>query len=190
VLEGGIRVPAIVRWPAGLPAGCRVDAMTHFTDWLPTLLGIVGEHVPGELDIDGIDVLPILRGEDARGPSKRFWQWNRYEPVANCNAAMRDGPWKLYRAPIPEAMRKAPGDTDRTFFLVEHPEEVADICRDPLPERDLSPPGSPVLYNLDEDPGEKIDLADRCPERTASMQRQLDQWFAQVEADRRSISDP
>ena len=37
VLEGGIRVPAIVRWPDGLPAGAACDVMIHFCDWLPTL---------------------------------------------------------------------------------------------------------------------------------------------------------
>ena len=42
VLEGGIRVPAIVRWPDGLPAGAACDEMIHFCDWLPTLAAAAG----------------------------------------------------------------------------------------------------------------------------------------------------
>jgi arylsulfatase A-like enzyme len=42
VYEGGIRVPMIVRWPAGFEGGREIDAMVHFTDWLPTLLAAAG----------------------------------------------------------------------------------------------------------------------------------------------------
>jgi len=42
-LEGGIRVPGIVRWPDGLPAGTQSHFMTHFCDWFPTLLSLAGQ---------------------------------------------------------------------------------------------------------------------------------------------------
>ena len=96
VYEGGIRVPMLVRWPGGLPAGVVSHEMAHFSDWLPTILSLAGLHLPADnLPIDGIDITPILRQEQGRLDSRRFWQWNRYTPVAECNAAMRDGDWKL-----------------------------------------------------------------------------------------------
>ena len=52
VLEGGIRVPGIVRWPAGLPGGAECHAMIHFCDWLPTLAATAGA-TPGGRPLDG-----------------------------------------------------------------------------------------------------------------------------------------
>ena len=65
VLEGGIRVPAIVRWPDGLPAGAACDEMIHFCDWLPTLAAAAGV-TPDGLPLDGCDQLPRLRGTTPR----------------------------------------------------------------------------------------------------------------------------
>jgi len=182
VLEGGIRVPAIVRWPAGMEGGREVDTLIHFTDWLPTLLAAAGVRVPDELGVDGRDVLPILRGENERGSVRRFWQWNRYTPVANCNAAVRDGPWKLIRPAIPEAMRKLQIDNERTRLLYTRPDQVTHIWRDPV-YRVLSPPRKALLYNLDQDPYEQTDLAEAEPQRLQTMQDLLDDWFESVLAD-------
>ena len=186
VLEGGIRVPAIVSWPAGLGGGRRVDELVHFTDWLPTLLAAAGEQPPRHLGLDGEDVLPLLRGEGKRVHARRFWQWNRYTPVANCNAAMRDGRWKLVRPAIREAMRKPKVDNERTRLLYTHPEKVTEIWREPL-VRQLSAPGEALLYDLDSDPYEAQDVADAYPRRVRAMQQDLDRWFESVLGDFQSI---
>ena len=188
VLEGGIRVPAILSWPAGLQEVSQFTDMVHFTDWMPTLLAAAGAQAPQELALDGQNILSVLRGEGGKVNTRRFWQWNRYTPVANCNAAMRDGPWKLYRSPIPEAMRKLRVDNDRTNLIVYSPEKVTDIWRDPV-EREFSPPQKAMLFNLDDDPYEQSDLAAANPERVAGMQQELDRWFESVEADRADICD-
>ncbi|HOU89771.1 MAG TPA: hypothetical protein PLU22_01935, partial [Polyangiaceae bacterium] len=49
-----------------------------------------------------------VRGQARAERPKRFWQWNRYTPLAVCNAAVRDGDWKLVRPGIAEAFA-APG---------------------------------------------------------------------------------
>ena len=100
--EGGIRVPAIIRWPAGgLSGGHQVAEMVHMTDWFPTLLAAAGVegrgHLAPTLPLDGVNVLPVLRGEPGQVETRRFWQWNRYQPDITSNAAMRDGDWKLVR---------------------------------------------------------------------------------------------
>src|SRR5262249_13672005 len=105
VHEGGVRLPMVLRWPNGIDvAGSTIDGLVHFTDWLPTLAAIAGADV-GDLALDGVNLLPLLQGAPADVPATRFWQWNRYAPVANCNAAMRDGKWKLVRPAINAAMR-------------------------------------------------------------------------------------
>ena len=188
VLEGGIRVPAIVRWPGGLPGRVSSDEFFHFADWLPTLTGVAGLEVPQGLDIDGQDASALLQGEKSNGSPLRFWQWNRYEPVQNCNAAMRDGPWKLYQPCVPEAMAKIEADNQLSEFIINHPDQATenDILRTPV-DRELSEPPEPSLFNLDEDPYEHNDLAVLHPERLEIMKNKLELWFESVLRDRAEI---
>ena len=187
--EGGIRVPAIVRWPDGLPAHKQVVDMVHFADWLPTLAGVAGAFVPVDRTIDGWDVLTSLCGEAHGQYPHRFWQWNRYTPVGTCNAAMRDGPWKLVRPMIREAMWLRKEDTDMDRRLKYEPEGITDISRDPEPEREIPPAPPPLLFNLEDDPYEQRDLAAEHPDILAKMEGELGKWFEEVEAERLGIRD-
>ena len=190
VYEGGIRVPMILRWPAGgMKGGRRCDEFVHFTDWLPTLLAAAGTEPPADLSLDGCNVLPVLRGESAPADPRRFWQWNRYAPVRECNAAMRAGDWKLVRPVIKEAMWTSPDEMamDRRFEMAPH--ELEDILRGPEPDRELSPPGAPQLYDLAQDPGEEHDLAAELPDLAHRMLRELETWFEEVEEERTSIEE-
>ena len=188
VLEGGIRVPAIVRWTDGLPAGIRRQELVHFTDWLPTLLALAGVSEPDEPTLDGQDVLPLLRGESSAVNPVRFWQWNRYEPVPHCNAAMRDGKWKLYWPSIPEAREKLDEDAAPYLRGIKGPHWLMEIDRR-MPKRTLSPPRAPRLFDLEMDPCEKTDLAGRHPERVEKMKSAWEAWFETAERDRLRISD-
>jgi len=186
VYEGGIRVPMIMYWPAGgLIGGRTLHDFVHFTDWLPTLCAAAGVCPPRDRVMDGVNILPVLQGETEAAPPRRFWQWNRYTPVVSCNAAMRDGPWKLVRPVIPEAMFTSPEEMAMDRELEMHPDRFRDILRTPEPERTLSPPPPPELYNIDEDPGETRNLAEQHPDRVRKMLVEIERWFEDVEADRR-----
>jgi len=189
VYEGGIRVPMLMRWPDGLPTAGQIDEMVHFMDWLPTLADATGCCVPEANPIDGCDVLPVLRGEAGKVCDRRFWQWNRYTPLVQTNAAFRDGDWKLLRPSIRESMWLAEEDMRVDRALKYEPETITDITRDPEPEREIPAPAPPQLYNIAQDPLEQTDLAQSDPERTARMLGQLETWFSQVDGDRRSIDD-
>jgi arylsulfatase A-like enzyme len=91
-LEGGTRVPMIVRWPGHVPAG-RVDteSVTAFIDWMPTLASISGiESLPQQ--IDGEDVSDAWRGADRKRTKPLFWKTSS----VGSSPAMRDGKWKLH----------------------------------------------------------------------------------------------
>ena len=178
--EGGIRVPLILRWRDGLPGGVRSSEMAHFTDWLPTLLGLVGVDAPADLALDGVDIASILRGERGETYPQRFWQWNRYKPMAACNAAMRDGDWKLLRPQIPEAMEVSPIDTAHDHAVKYFPEHYHGIVREPEPERTVPEPPPPLLFNIAEDPFERNDLAAQHPQKVATMEAALERWFVDV----------
>jgi arylsulfatase A len=120
--------------------------------------------------------------------TKRFWQWNRYMPLATCNAAVRNGAWKLIRPAIREAMRVAPADLEIDRRLKYEPEAITDISRTPEPPREVPPSPPPLLFNIEEDPYEQADLAAAQPQRVATLLRELEEWFAAVEAERRNIT--
>ena len=184
VLEGGIRVPALMRWPAGLPRASTCHAMLHFCDWLPTLLAAcVADPGPDLLRLDGVSQLPVLRGETAAVCPQRFWQFNRYEPVLHCNGAMRDGDWKLYWPCIPAAMRKLPSDNEPFRLNLRHPHVLMPVDNPPV-ERTLSAPAAPELYHVGDDPEEAHDVADRYPDRLSAMKHAFEAWFGSVERDR------
>ena len=189
VLEGGIRLPMLVRWPAGLEQNRQIHEMVHFCDWFPTMLAMAGLDVPDELRLDGYDVLPLLRGESADVPAKRFWQWNRYQPVGYGNAAMRDGAWKLVRPLIPETINADSAEVDFDHAHRREPWKHFDPITGPCPPRDVPQPPDPELYNIAGDPGELEDLAGQFPNRVDIMLRELETWFDDVEAERATITD-
>ena len=190
VFEGGIRVPAIVRFPARLQGGRAVTQMLHFTDWLPTLASFAGLPVTDAAPLDGHDVGAVVAGDSSEVDPVRFWQNNRYAPRVEGNAAMRDGKWKLVRPTIPELMRVTDEDRaiDRALNL-HQPERITQVDTSPLPEFESGPPPAPLLFDVDADPFEQHDLSSEHPERVARMSAAIERWFESVEADRRAIPD-
>ena len=188
--EGGIRVPMVVRWPGGGVEGGRfVDETAHFTDWLPTIAAACCSQAPDDRVIDGRNVMSMLRGEGPVDDVARFWQWNRYTPVVEANAAVRDGDWKLVRPKIAEAFATPPREGDLDSKLKYDPESVPDLDRSPEPEREIPPPPPAELYNLATDPVEHNDLADAEPETASRLLGMLESWFEEVEAERATIDD-
>ena len=91
VWEGGIRVPAILRWPGRIPAG-RVSSQVGITmDLTASILAATGTTVPPEARLEGINLLPVLEG---RGPDIErtlFWRVTG----TPSQQAVRSGEWKL-----------------------------------------------------------------------------------------------
>jgi arylsulfatase A len=187
VYEGGIRVPMIIRWPAGLQGGRTVNEMVHFSDWFPTLLAAAGISTPPDLKLDGVNVLPVLKSEPGKVCTTRFWQWNRFQPVITCNAAVRDGDWKLVRPTQREAM--AVPDIHWLFVSMYGYEYFLyhDIFRNAEPPRSLPEPVAPELYNIAKDPLEKENLAAQYPDVARGLLLKLENWFEDVERDFREV---
>ena len=181
VLEGGIRVPAIVRWPQRIPAGSQSDLLVHFCDWLPTLANMTGVEVPSDLKLDGYDATCRLKGDAGEIPDIRFWQRNRYEPVTHSNAAMRDGDWKLlWPARLGADAKDYIADSGAYLHGLKGGAHWLMDVDSSLPERDIGPEVEPKLFDIAQDPGEEHDLADQHPDLVSDMRRQWDQWFDDV----------
>ena len=101
---------------------------------------------------------------------------------------MRDGNWKLYWPSIPEARVKADVDAAPYRRGLKGPHWLMEIDRR-MPERTLSSPQVPRLFDLETDPFEKRDLSGAHPERVEKMNAEWERWFETVERDRLRIRD-
>jgi len=91
VWEGGIRVPAIVRWPGRIRAG-RVSGQVGITmDLTVSILAATGTPVPPQARLDGINLLPVLEGRAPEIERTLFWRVTG----ARAQQAVRSGEWKL-----------------------------------------------------------------------------------------------
>lgn len=94
--EGGVRVPFFMRWPQGLPTGHRYANPVSHLDVLPTVASAAGAEVPDDRVIDGVDLLPFLRGDRTDTPHQAlFWR------QGHLRAVQADG-WKLLTSQMPQ----------------------------------------------------------------------------------------
>jgi arylsulfatase A-like enzyme len=88
VWEGGIRVPAIVRWPGRIPAG-QVSGQVGITmDLTASILAAAGATVPPETRLDGVNLFPVLEKKAPEIERTLFWRSAQQR-------AVRSGDWKL-----------------------------------------------------------------------------------------------
>ncbi|MBN1489334.1 MAG: sulfatase-like hydrolase/transferase [Phycisphaerae bacterium] len=90
LFEGGIRMPAVIRWPAKLPAGQVREQLAVATDLFPTIADAISAAPPDDRTYDGETWLPWLRDGAAPGHDVLFFEWNDQH-------AVRRGKWKVVR---------------------------------------------------------------------------------------------
>jgi arylsulfatase A-like enzyme len=108
--EGGIRVPAIAYMPGRVLAGRTTELTTISMDWTATLIAVAGATPDPAYPLDGRDLSPVFRGEQAGFDRTVFWR-TRAEDAA------RRGRWKYLRTKDGESLFDIPPD----------PGEVADL---------------------------------------------------------------
>jgi arylsulfatase A-like enzyme len=113
--EGGMRVPAIVRWAGTLDGGRVCDQLLTSMDLYPTLAGLCGARVPADRVIDGLDVLEVWRDPTARSPHHTF----AYYRGDNLEA-VRDHRYKLHVA-------RGGQEVIELYDLTEDPGETTEV---------------------------------------------------------------
>ena len=113
VFEGGIRVPAAVRWPGRIPAGVLNHQLASSLDVFPTVTRLAGATAQG-LPLDGIDLGPSLF-ENRELRRDLFWLMDDEQ------GAFRRGPYKYVRGAKKEEL---------LFHLPSDPGEKIDIARE------------------------------------------------------------
>jgi arylsulfatase A-like enzyme len=89
LLEGGIRVPYIVRWPGRVPAGRTTAQLAMTMDWVATFLDAAGVAPHPDYPLDGVSLVPVLRDPTAVVERELYWRMKFRN-----QKAMRSGSWK------------------------------------------------------------------------------------------------
>ena len=158
--EGGLRVPGIVRWPGRVEAGRLSHEPVSAVDLLPTLCRLAGVECPEGRTLDGVDVTPLLLGEDfERG---RPLHWHYLASEEGPRALLREGDW------IVGAGWDRPG------------QRMGRVTIDGIRTMRAAELAGFQLWNVIDDVGQENDLAAREPERLAAMQAALSTLHREV----------
>jgi arylsulfatase A-like enzyme len=146
--EGGVRVPFMAQWKGRLPAGKTFDLPVIQLDYVPTALVAAGVEVKPEWKLDGVNLLPYLRGDKNTAPHDAlYWRFGQ-------QMAIRMGDWKLVKA-TGGAVDETPGGSRRSVV------------------KDLA---GAQLYHLGKDIGETTDLAAKEPDKVKQMVAAWTEW--------------
>jgi len=126
LLEGGIRVPAIVRWPGRIAPGAVSEQVMITMDWMPTLLTAAGTLPDAAYPSDGEDLGPIITGRAVPHPRKLYWRYK-----AGSQRAIRDG--------------------DRKYLQIARNEFLFDVVSDPRERANLKDREKDVFERLKSD---------------------------------------
>ena len=184
IYEGGTRVPGIIEWPARIsqPFSSSVNAVT--TDMLPTLADLLDLDLP-DRPIDGVSLMPLIDGEmKARPEPIGFWMFDTQHLTD-------DQPYidpELQQGTTPLAKKMA-GVYTRSFRNFHHPEITEE---DYLGDRSwldntfklvIREEGDKVireLFDIRQDPGERINIIESKPDIAKEMETQLTEWQGSV----------
>lgn len=123
--EGGIRVPCLMRWPARLPQGKVTSQVGITMDLSATFAAIAGAKPAADRPFDGINLLPVLTGEQKEQPRTLYWRIDR---VARQQKAVRHGPWKYIQDSNVEMLFNLADDiSERRDVSFQNPAVFADL---------------------------------------------------------------
>jgi arylsulfatase A-like enzyme len=124
--EGGMRVPAIARWPGTIKPLQTTSALATTMDLFPTILHLAGVPLPKDVIFDGVNILPLLKGGKQSVRDEVFYY------TRDKLYAMRKGPWKAHFITRPSYSKEPPVEHEVPvlFNLESDPSEKYDVAAD------------------------------------------------------------
>ncbi len=155
--EGGIRVPLFIKWPGVVQSGSRCDEPVIGVDLYPTLCEMTGAGMPAEQPVDGVSLVPLLKGEQILSRAL-YWHFPAYLQAGG-NLERMESRDPLFRTRPCSLIRLG------KWKLHQYFED-----------------GGLELYNLQDDPGETTNLCQKFPQKKKELFRRLQQWQEKIGA--------
>ena len=123
LMEGGIRVPYVVRWPAHTPSGTTTDQLAITMDWVPTFFDAAGTSAHPDYPSDGLSLVKQLAQPDAIADRPLFFRMKHKE-----QRAMLSGRWKYLKVDEHEYLFDVLTDErERANLARRHPGRLAEM---------------------------------------------------------------
>jgi arylsulfatase A-like enzyme len=173
--EGGTRVAAFATWPGQIPAGSTVTEPLHIVDWYPTLVKLAGGSLDQPLPLDGRDAWPTIT-EGKPSPHDTIL----LNTTPN-NGALRAGDWKLVVNGARSEIGPEPSDAEKAnTSKKQSKKKVGNANAKGKGNKKETAAPTVELFNLTRDPYEKVNLADKHPEKVAELRARLDEFASQA----------
>ena len=132
LLEGGIRVPMVVRWPGVIQSGTSCDVPITSMDFFPTFVHAAGGSTKELAQLEGLDLKPLFQGADKLDREALYWHYphNRPDVELFMGSAILMGDWKLYDgySVMPDALFNLKDDPmERNNLLSANPEQAESL---------------------------------------------------------------
>jgi arylsulfatase A-like enzyme len=185
VYEGGLRVPALLEWPARFTKPSVTNVVCNTSDIYPTLLDIAGVKMDNQPPLDGVSLLPLIDGKmESRPKPMGFWDYT----IGGIST-----PSKKWMAELLKAQKqgKEPDNKERLRLNAAEIKKQYPIDTFPGHSAWLDWPyklhriqkKGPIkfeLYNLADDPMEAKDLLNELPDKVEAMKKPLNDWLVSV----------
>jgi len=125
VNDPGMRVPFIASWPGVIPEDTQSDRLVEFSDVLPTLCAVADAPLPEDRPMDGVSLLPTMKGNSANAPNKP-WIYTWYAPR---------GPEKAMARTEHYMVRREIGSSGGTLFRYPKPYNKRKLSSDELSDK-------------------------------------------------------
>jgi arylsulfatase A-like enzyme len=126
--EGGIREPLIIRVPGMTNPGTQCDTPVISMDFFPTIIELAGLPLAPKLHVDGISLVPLLKGEPLHQARSLYWHYPHYHGSGwRPGAAIRENDWKLiefYESDETELYDLSNDSAERNDLSTQFPDET------------------------------------------------------------------
>ena len=176
--DGGLKVPLVMRWPAGIRPGSSYPHLVINTDYTATLLDLAGVKVPADYPLDGVSLAPVMRGQ-ASAPLRE----ETFHEIGYARAVKTEK-WKYIAVRYPpEIQRRIDAGEKFPAFggapPIPRPYLVANSHLGHHSSRHNPNYFAPdQLYDLENDPEEKLNLFNQHPEVVADLKGRLRKHLA------------
>jgi uncharacterized sulfatase len=180
--EGGVRVPAIVRWPGVIPPGGVSADIVSVMDWYPTFVRLAGGTLAPNHPLDGVDIGAFLEGK-APDPRHEIFLYGGAQIQA-----VRQDSWKLrVGPPVPEpvfgpvsAGGRGAGAAQNTTAPTPGQGAAASGTRAGGPGARAAIEPITELFNVDEDPAERYDVSADHPDIVNTLKKRMQEFHEEA----------
>jgi len=125
LLEGGIRVPFVLKWPEKLTPGTKSDVFVLSLDLCPTFIRAASGTLTDKDKLTGVDIMPFLTGQTDKTPHTSM-EW-----AYTVSSAIREGDWKLIHLPdrLPMLYHLSEDISEQNDVALKYPEKTKEMLK-------------------------------------------------------------